>query len=88
MKTSRDSGVEAAGNGASVDLGRLSVVLNGERRAVDAGLNVAGLLRSLDLEPGMVVVEHNREILARDAFGATPVEDGDRIELVHFVGGG
>ena len=36
----------------------------------------------------MVVVEHNREILSRDAFTTAVVEDGDRIELVHFVGGG
>lgn len=66
----------------------VSIVLNGERRRVAAGLSVAGLLRGLQLEPGMVVVERNREILARDAIGATAVEDGDRIELVHFVGGG
>jgi len=66
----------------------VSIVLNGERRRVAAGLSVAGLLRGLQLEPGMVVVERNREILSRDAIGATAVEDGDRIELVHFVGGG
>ncbi len=66
----------------------VSIVLNGERRRVAAGLSVAALLRSLDLHPGTVVVERNREILARDAIGATTVEDGDRIELVHFVGGG
>jgi sulfur carrier protein len=35
-----------------------------------------------------VVVELNREILARDAYGETPVQDGDTLELVHFVGGG
>ena len=66
----------------------VSIVLNGEVRALGAGLGVAGLLRELDLDPGMVVVERNREILARDAIATTPVEDGDRIELVHFVGGG
>ena len=66
----------------------VSIVLNGERRVVGTGLGVAGLLRELKLEPGMVVVELNREILARDAIATTPVEDGDRIELVHFVGGG
>ena len=66
----------------------VSIVLNGEARSVDAGLTVAGLLRKLDLAPGMVVVERNREILAREAAGATPVEEGDSLELVHFVGGG
>lgn len=65
-----------------------SIVLNGERRAVKPGLCVADLLRGLGLEPGMVVVERNREILARRDLADTPVEDGDRFELVHFVGGG
>lgn len=79
MTTARTGGVQHA---------TVSIVLNGEPRPVAAGLTIAGLLRELKLEPGMVVVEHNREILARDAIGATTVEDGDRIELVHFVGGG
>lgn len=79
MTTSR------AGNQAPATV---SITLNGKARAVDTGLSVAGLLGELELEPGMVVVERNREILARDAIATTPVEDGDRIELVHFVGGG
>ena len=66
----------------------VSIVLNGDPRPVAAGLTVAGLLGELKLKPGMVVVERNREILARDAIATTTVEDGDRIELVHFVGGG
>lgn len=66
----------------------VSIVLNGERRTLAAGLTVAGLLRELELHPGMVVVERNRVILAREVLDATPVEDGDRLELVHFVGGG
>lgn len=79
MTTSKAGGVPSA---------NVSIVLNGERRQVATGLSVDGLLRSLKLEPGMVVVERNREILARDAIGTTVVEEGDRIELVHFVGGG
>ena len=66
----------------------VSIVLNGESRAVRQGLSVADLLRDLELHPGMVVVEHNRKIVARKALRATPVEEGDTIELVHFVGGG
>ncbi len=66
----------------------LSIVLNGEKRAVGIGLTVTDLLRDLGLHAGMVVVERNREILAREVLQDTPVEEGDRIELVHFVGGG
>ena len=46
------------------------------------------LLRELELEPGMVVVELNRDILERDRYEDVPVREGDTIELVHFVGGG
>ena len=88
MTTRGDSGPEETGKAASGVAGGVSIVLNGERRSVDAGLSVAGLLQGLELKPGMVVVERNREILAREVLGATPVEEGDRIELVHFVGGG
>ena len=66
----------------------VSIVLNGQPRAVEGGMSVRALLRQLELEPGMVVVEHNRRILARDALSDAEVEEGDRIELVHFVGGG
>ena len=64
------------------------VRVNGEDREVPAGLTVAGLLAHLELHPRMVVVERNCEILRRESLDATPVEDGDAYELVHFVGGG
>ena len=63
-------------------------MINGEDRQVPAGGSVADLLGHLDLHPGMVVVELNREILRREALDHTVVGEGDRIELVHFVGGG
>ncbi|MDE2764277.1 MAG: sulfur carrier protein ThiS [Gemmatimonadota bacterium] len=88
MTIHRGAGEPAPVGGTGVPPANVSIVLNGECRSVDAGLSVAGLLRKLELEPGMVVVERNREILARAAVGATPVEEGDRLEVVHFVGGG
>lgn len=66
----------------------LEVTINGEPSRVAAGMSVREFLESLDLHPGMVVVERNREILEREAYARTPVEEGDRLELVHFVGGG
>ncbi|MDE2655335.1 MAG: sulfur carrier protein ThiS [Gemmatimonadota bacterium] len=90
MTTSRDAGRVTGRRGVTRDGPPVaaSIVLNGEDRAVEPGLSVAELLHSLGLEPGMVVVERNREILARRELAGTPVEDGDRFELVHFVGGG
>jgi thiazole synthase len=45
-------------------------------------------LEQLQIRPARVVVEHNRHIVARDAYGATLLAEGDALEIVHFVGGG
>lgn len=66
----------------------IDVTVNGEERRVATGLTVTGLLRSFGLHPGLVVVERNREILPRSSYEETTVEEGDVLELVHFVGGG
>ena len=66
----------------------VQVRLNGEERRVPAGLSVATLLESLSLHPRLVVVEHNGQILRRDAYAEAAVQEGDALELVHFVGGG
>ena len=63
--------------------------MNGEPRDIPAGSTVASLLASLELDPRLVVVEHNREILRdRDGFGRVELATSDTIEIVHFVGGG
>jgi thiamine biosynthesis protein ThiS len=67
----------------------LSITVNGEAREVPAGSTVSSLLGELDLDPRLVVVERNRVILRdRDAMGGVSLDDGDEIEIVHFVGGG
>ena len=66
----------------------IRVQLNGKERDLRPGLTVRGLLETLELEPGMVVVERNREILTRARYDEIEVREGDRLELVHFVGGG
>lgn len=66
----------------------VAVRLNGKDREVDTGHTVLTLLAELDLQPGMVVVELNRDILERERYADTEVHDGDSLELVHFVGGG
>jgi thiamine biosynthesis protein ThiS len=67
----------------------LSIVVNGDPRDVPAGCTVASLLASLELDPRLVVVERNLEILRdRDAFAYVELATGDTIEIVHFVGGG
>lgn len=68
--------------------GTIEIRLNGKPHELDPEQTVQALLEGLELHPGMVVVELNREILERGSYGATHVADGDTIELVHFVGGG
>ncbi len=66
----------------------VSVVVNGEPRAVARDATLLELLGALALDPRSVVVEHNRRIVRRPALGDVRVAPGDAIELVHFVGGG
>jgi thiamine biosynthesis protein ThiS len=66
----------------------MTIQINGEKKEIKAGLSVANLLEELGIRPGRVVVELNRDVVARDAHGATVLKDGDAVEIVHFVGGG
>ena len=67
---------------------RLSVTVNGEPREVEAGTSVARLVELLALAPERLAVELNREVLRRARWPETELADGDRVEIVHFVGGG
>ena len=73
-------------NDARTDL--ITVTINGESRELRAGLSLGDLLRSLDLDPRKVAVERNLEITPRSAYDAVRLDAGDRLEIVHFVGGG
>lgn len=66
----------------------IRVTLNGDAREIARGRSVETLLLDLGLHPRLVVVEHNREIIERARYADTPVNDGDTLEVVHFVGGG
>jgi thiamine biosynthesis protein ThiS len=64
------------------------ITLNGDRFEVDEPLSVTALLQKLDIDPRRVAVEHNLAIVKRDRFPEIVVGEGDRIEIVNFVGGG
>jgi thiamine biosynthesis protein ThiS len=67
--------------------GTIEISVNGEPRAVAAGVTIAALLDELGLKADRVAVERNRAIAPRTQWSAA-LEAGDRIEIVHFVGGG
>jgi len=66
----------------------MRIKINGEDREMDNGLTLTALLEMLQIRPGRVVVERNRDIVPRDTYSATLINDGDTLEIVHFVGGG
>ena len=66
----------------------LRITLNGEPYELDEPVSVADLLLQLSIDPRRVAVEHNLSILKRQLFADTLVHNGDRIEIVNFVGGG
>jgi len=66
----------------------MTIIVNGERREIPEGLNVAGLLVHLGMANGRVAVERNLDILPRARWQETQVQPDDSFEIVHFVGGG
>ena len=68
--------------------GTVTITVNGEHKRVSAGLSLADLASELGLVPEKVAVERNMEVVPRSTLGQVMVEDGDDLEIVHFVGGG
>ncbi|PYE49233.1 sulfur carrier protein ThiS [Paenibacillus barcinonensis] len=67
----------------------MNIIVNGQKMEIADDLNrVDKLLQSFNLQVKTVVVELNRNILTKDHHETTALRDGDRIEIVHFVGGG
>ena len=66
----------------------LTITLNGEPRSVASGTTIARLAAELGLNPAKVAVERNLEIVPRSTLGDVVIGEGDRLEIVHFVGGG
>lgn len=67
---------------------QLSVTVNGEPRRITGGASIAAMLRELGIDPKRVAVERNLAIVPRSTLDEVEVKDGDKYEIVHFVGGG
>ncbi len=66
----------------------MKVVVNGEEREIAEGATLATLIELLQLPPGRIAVERNREVVPRARHAETVLRDGDRLEMVRFMGGG
>ena len=66
----------------------MRIRVNGDPLELAGEITILQLLEQLRIDPRRVAVEHNLTIIKRDKYGATPIADGDEIEIVNFVGGG
>lgn len=66
----------------------MTVVVNGENRTLEAGASLARLIDALGIEGKVMACALNMEIVKREAWAHTALKEGDRIELLQFVGGG
>ena len=66
----------------------MKLVINGEERSFSASMSVEALLGELGVDPRKVAVERNLEIVPKSAYGQMAVNEGDKLEIVAFIGGG
>src|SRR3954453_12422530 len=69
-------------------MNELHITVNGAPRTAAAGATVAALLATMGIDPARVAVERNQEVVPRKTWSAAPLADGDRLEIVAFIGGG
>ena len=66
----------------------ISITVNGEVKTTETGQSVWSFLEGLKLDPKKVAVERNLEIVSKSLFKEVTIEEGDQLEIVHFIGGG
>ena len=66
----------------------MQIILNGTEKSFQDQISIATLIKELGLDERKIAVERNREIVPRTAFNSVSLCEGDKIEIVHFIGGG
>ena len=66
----------------------MEITLNGEKYTLETGSNIVNLIDKLDLDVDKLAIERNLEIVPKSKFAMTIIEEGDKLEIVHFIGGG
>ncbi len=66
----------------------MQLTVNGDVHEIPGPISLLGLIERFGLEPRKVAIERNLEIVPRSTYGQTQLGEGDRLEIVHFVGGG
>jgi sulfur carrier protein len=83
LKSEKISRSGTAGNGAFME-----ITVNGEKRRYEEGLTLRELMEDLKISEKVMAAAVNMEIVKEDRWGEHTLRDGDRVELLHFVGGG
>ena len=66
----------------------MEITLNGEKFTLETGSNIVNLIDKLDLDVDKLAIERNLENVPKSKFAMTIIEEGDKLEIVHFIGGG
>ncbi len=66
----------------------MKITVNGDERRINESINLVSLLQNLELPLHRIAVELNRNVVRRDDWETIEIKDGDKLEIVHFVGGG
>lgn len=66
----------------------MKLIINGQERSFEVGINVSQLIEQLNIKSEKVAIERNLEIVPRANYSETQLSDGDKIEIVQFIGGG
>ena len=66
----------------------MEITLNGKKFNLETGSNIVNLIDKLDLNADKLAIERNLEIVPKSKFAMTIIEEGDKLEIVHFIGGG
>ncbi len=69
-------------------MSKIKIILNGEEKFFEQGISIADLIQNLELDSKKIAIERNLEIADLNSFEVAVLQDGDRIEIVHFIGGG
>jgi sulfur carrier protein len=74
-------------SGRTATISRMNLVINGDERVISAQ-TLSALVEELGMKSDRVAIELNREIVHKEQWPQTQLQSGDRLEIVHFVGGG
>ncbi len=66
----------------------MQIIINGEEKEINSDISIDKLIEVLNIDSKKIAIECNLEIIPRSEYSTTIISDGDKLEIVHFIGGG